>query len=56
LTYNVTGVGTKPQKQQNPIVIKTEIGVSSTTNIDFQNPANQPIRCDISLSTGKIKY
>ncbi len=53
LKYTVKGVGTKPQKQQSPILMKTETGVSSTTNIDFQNPANHPIRCDLSISSGK---
>ncbi|UJR33894.1 hypothetical protein I4U23_021314 [Adineta vaga] len=52
LTYNVRGIGTKPQKLQAPIIIKTEIGVSATTNIGFQNPSNHTIRCDLSLSSG----
>ncbi len=55
MKYSVKGVGTKPQKQQSPIIMKTETGVSSTTNIDFQNPANHPIRCDLSITSGKIK-
>jgi len=52
LKYTVRGVGTKPQKQQAPVLMKTETGVSTTTNIDFQNPANHPIRCDLSITTG----
>ncbi|CAF3339438.1 unnamed protein product [Rotaria sp. Silwood1] len=52
LKYSVKGVGTKPQKQQSPVIMKSETGVSSTTNIDFQNPSNYPIRCDLSLSSG----
>lgn len=35
--------------------MKTETGVSTTTNVDFQNPANHPIRCDLSISSGMIK-
>jgi hypothetical protein len=54
LKYTVKGVGTKPQKQQSAVIMKTETGVSSTTNIEFQNPANHPIRCDLSLSSGRI--
>ncbi len=46
-------MGTKPQKQQAPLVMKTETGVSTTANIDFQNPANHPIRCDLSITSGK---
>lgn len=52
LKYSVTGVGTKPPKQQPPVIMKTETGVSLTTNIDFQNPANHPIRCDLSITSG----
>jgi hypothetical protein len=55
LKYTVKGVGTKPQKQQSPIIMKTETGVSTTTNVDFQNPANHPIRCDLSISSGNKK-
>ncbi len=53
MKYTVKGVGTKPQKQQSPVIMKTETGVSTTTNIDFQNPANYPIRCDLSITSGK---
>jgi hypothetical protein len=56
LKYTVKGVGTKPQKQQLPVTMKTETGVSTTTNIDFQNPANHPIRCDLSITSGKINF
>ncbi len=52
MKYTVKGVGTKPQKQQTPLIMKTETGVSTTANIDFQNPANHPIKCDLSLSSG----
>ncbi|CAF2209937.1 unnamed protein product [Rotaria magnacalcarata] len=52
LKYAVKGVGTKPQKQQHPIILKSETGVSSTATIDFQNPSNHPIRCDLSLTSG----
>ncbi|CAF3695722.1 unnamed protein product [Adineta steineri] len=55
LTYNVKGVGTKPQTLQSAIIMKTEIGVSTTTDIRFQNPSNHPIRCELSLSTGNNK-
>ena len=33
--------------------MKTETGVSTTANVDFQNPANHAIRCDLSLSSGR---
>lgn len=52
MKYTVKGVGTKPQKQQAPVIMKTETGVSTTTNVDFQNPANHPIRCDLSITSG----
>ena len=55
MKYTVKGVGTKPQKQQTPLIMKTETGVSTTANIDFQNPANHPIKCDLSLSSGTLK-
>ena len=32
--------------------MKTETGVSSRATVDFQNPADHAIRCDLSLSSG----
>ncbi|CAF1128910.1 unnamed protein product, partial [Didymodactylos carnosus] len=49
IDYIVNGSGTKPNKEQKSVTMMSETGISSTTTIEFQNPANHPIRCDLSL-------